>query len=370
MLGIKYPIIQAGMGTVSGPTLAAAVSNAGGLGVLGAIDLTAEELRRWIRKTKTLTDKPFAVDTIFIKALAEDMSIADVRAQLPDDTIRFVSKMKEDLGVPDVEGRCDVQTTSRRVIEEQFEVCVEEGVSILVSALGNPDWLLPRARAHGMTMMGLVGNIKEARRVADAGVDIIIAQGYEAGGHTGRIGALAFIPQAVDAVYPMPVVAAGGIADGRGLVAALALGAIGVWCGTAFVASHEACVDHVEAGIYTQWEIDIRKQQILQATEEDTRITRVLTGKTVRNLDNKFIQVWEERHGPIHKQWPFQSVLFGDFQEGVRRKQLADYIPWNPAGQIAGMIRELKSSKQIVDDMVAEAREILGEKLRRDVDIS
>jgi len=369
MLGIKYPIIQAGMGTVSGPALAAAVSNAGGLGVLAAIDLTPDELRQWIRKTKTLTNKPFAVDTIFIKSLPEVMSMDDIRPQLPADSVGFADRMREDIGLPNVQGRPDAMISSRQVIEEQFEVCVEEGIPVLISALGNPDWLLPQARAHGMTVMGLVGNVKEVCRVAQTGVDIIIAQGYEAGGHTGRIGSLALIPQAVDAVYPTPIVAAGGIADGRGLVAALALGAIGVWCGSAFAATHEACVDHVAAGIYTQWEINLRKQKILQATEDDPRITRVVTGKTLRNISNKFVKAWEEKDGPILKQWPFQLVLVGDLQESIQRKHMADYFPWAPAGQIVGMINELKSAQQVVDDMVAEAREILGEKFRREVDI-
>jgi len=369
MLGIEYPIISAGMGTVSGPTLTAAVSNAGGLGVLAAIELTPDELRQWIKKTKTFTDKPFAVDTVFIKSLPKVRSMEDVRAQVPADSLNFVRKLREDISLPDVQGRPYVATTSRQVIEEQFEVCVEEGIPVLVSALGNPDWLLPEAHAHGVTVMGLVGNVKEAHQLAQTGVDIIIAQGYEAGGHTGRIGSLALIPQVVDAVYPTPVVAAGGIGDGRGLVAALALGTIGVWCGTAFAASHEACIDHMEAGIHTQWEIDLRKQKILQATENDPRITKVITGKTLRNIDNKLVKAWEAKRGPVIREWPFQLVLIGDLQEGVRRKRMADYFPWLPAGQIAGMINELKSAQQIVDDMVTEAREILGNKLPREVDI-
>jgi nitronate monooxygenase len=369
MLGIKYPIIQAGMGTVSGPALAAAVSNAGGLGVLAAIDLTADELQQWIKKTKTLTDKPFAVDTVFIKSLPQKRSIDEVRAQLPADSLEFAERMRVDIGLPKVHGRVDTATCSRQVIEDQFEVCVAEDVPVLVSALGNPDWLLPQARAHKMTVLGLVGNVKEARQVTQTGVDIIIAQGYEAGGHTGRIGSLALIPQVVDAVYPTPVVAAGGIADGRGLVASLALGAIGVWCGTAFAASHEACVDHIEAGIYTQWEIDLRKQKILQATEDDPRITKVVTGKTLRNLGNEFVKAWEGKGGPILKEWPFQNTLVADLQEGIRRKRMAEYFPWAPAGQGVGLIKELKSAQQIVDDMVNEAVEILGNKLRREVDI-
>ena len=134
MLGIEYPIIAAGMGTVSGPTLTAAVSNAGGLGVLAAIDLSAEQLHQWIRKTKTLTNKPFAVDTIFIKALPEVMPLDDIRAQLPADAVSFTKKMGEEIGIPDIEGRPDCQISSRKDITEQFKACVEEGVPIIVSA--------------------------------------------------------------------------------------------------------------------------------------------------------------------------------------------------------------------------------------------
>jgi len=369
MLGIKYPIIQAGMGTLSGPTIAAAVSNAGGLGVIAAIDLLPDELRRWIMKAKALTDKPFAVDTIFVKSLPPSLTIDEVREQMPDESTSFADKVREETGIPRSKGRADTMIASRQIIEEQFQVCIEEEVPILVSALGNPEWMLPQARAHGMKVLGLVGNVKEARQVAATGVDIIIAQGHEGGGHTGRIGTLALIPQVVDAVHPTPVVAAGGIGDGRGLVASLALGAVGVWCGTAFAISHEACADHIEDGIYTQWEVDLRKQKILDATEDDPRITRVITGKTLRNLSNKLVKKWEEDKGPIIKQWPFQCVLIGDLQEGVRKKQMKDYHPWAPAGQIAGMVKELKSSQQIVDDMVAEAIEILSQKLCQDVDI-
>ena len=369
MLGIKYPIIQAGMGTVSGPTLAAAVSNAGGLGVIAAIDLLPDELRRWIRKTKALTDKPFAVDTIFVKSLPKSLTMDDVRQQMPAESMDFAGKIRKESGIPESVGRPDTMIASRQIIEEQFQVCIEEKVPVLVSALGNPEWMLPQAHANGMTVMGLVGNVKEARQVAEVGVDIIIAQGHEGGGHTGRIGTMALMPQVVDAVHPTPVVAAGGIADGRGLVASLALGAVGVWCGTAFAVSHEACADHIEDGIYTQWEIDLRKQKILDATEDDPRITRVITGKTLRNLSNKLVKKWEEERGPIIKQWPFQCVLIGDLAEGVRQKQMKEYHPWSPAGQIAGMVNELKSSRQIVDDMVAEAVEILSRKLPQEVDI-
>jgi len=368
-LEIEYPIFLAGMGTVSGPTLAAAVSNAGGLGVLGAIDLEPEELRAWIRQTKTLTDKPFGVDTIFVKQLPEKRSMEEAREDIPSDAIDFVNKMGREIGAPDTDGRPGIRVISREVIEQQFQVVLEEGVPVLVSALGNPGWLIDEAHAHGIKMLGLVGNVKEARDLVDVGVDIIIAQGHEAGGHTGRIGTLALIPQVVDAVSPVPVLAAGGIADGRGMAAALALGAAGVWCGTAFVASHEACVDHVRLGLRDQWEIDLWKERLLKATEDDTAITRVISGKTLRNIRNKFTDKWQQSEGPILKKFPLQNMLVSKVEAMVRKGQLSDYLLWSPVGQIAGMITELKNCQQIVEDMVAEAIEILAEKLRRDVDI-
>lgn len=362
MLGIKYPIVLAGMGSVSGPTLVAAVSNAGGLGVLAGIDREPEELRDWIRKTKSLTDKPFGVDTVFPLGLPEEVSHEELRAQLPAEAVAFAEKLRQDIGAPRIKGRPAISVISRKFLQKQIDVIIEEGVPVLVSGLGNPGWAVPELHAHHVKVMGLVGTVSGARHLAESGVDIIIAQGHEAGGHTGRIGTMALVPQVVDAVHPVPVLAAGGIADGRGLLASLVLGAVGVWCGTVFVATHEACVDYIESGIYTQWEIDAWKKMILKATEENTRITRTYSGKTLRHIPNKFTQTWEQSGGPFSKQFPLQAVLISDIQEGVRRAHLADYVTWTPAGQISGMIRELRSAKEVVDDMVSGAMGILEKK--------
>jgi nitronate monooxygenase len=233
---------------------------------------------------------------------------------------------------------------------------------------------VPRAHDQGMKVIGLVGNVKNARRVAAAGADIIVAQGHEAGGHTGRVGTLALVPQVVDAVHPLPVVTAGGVGDARGLVASLALGACGVWVGTAFIMADEACIDipkdwAVNVGVdpyaLEQWEIDHWKESILAATEEDTRVTRIYTGKTARFLNNRFIEAWERAEGKTLPM-PLQTLLVCDTELGFREGRMTDYLA-EFSGQIAGMLRERKSAGRIVGDMVRDAIEILTERLPSEV---
>jgi len=213
--------------------LVAAVSNAGGLGVIGAAMLDPRSLRQEIRKVRDLTDKPFGVDLL----LARDWPGQG----------------------------------------EMIEVICEERVPVFASGLGNPAPYVEKLHQAGVTVMAVVGNVRHARRVAEGGVAFVIAQGTEGGGHTGRIATMALVPQVVDAVRPTPVLAAGGIADGRGLVAALALGACGVWVGTRFVATREALAH------------DNYKRKILEASEEATVVTRCFTGKDCRVIKNRYL---------------------------------------------------------------------------------
>jgi enoyl-[acyl-carrier protein] reductase II len=301
-LGITYPIIQAAMGGVARAELVAAVSNAGGLGVIGAGFMSPAQLREEIRKVKDLTDKPFGVDLL----LARDWP-----------------------------GQ-----------EEMIEVIIEERVPVFASGLGNPAPYVEALHQAGITVMAVVGTVRHARRVVEGGTDIVVAQGTEGGGHTGRIATLALVPQVVDAVAPTPVVAAGGIADGRVLVAALALGACGVWVGTRFVATHEAFAHQNY------------KQKILQATEEDTVVTRAFTGKDCRVIRNRYVELWQDRQAEIQP-FPFQmmvdpekmeaAVLHGDTDMGIML-----------AGQIAGAVREVKSAGDIVREMMEEAEAVLS----------
>ncbi len=197
-----------------------------------------------------------------------------------------------------------------------------------------------------MTIMAVVGTVRHARRVVEGGTDIVVAQGTEGGGHTGRIATMALVPQVVDAIAPVPVLAAGGIADGRGLVAALALGACGVWVGTRFVATREAFAH------------ENYKRKIVEATEEGTVVTRAFTGKDCRVIRNRYAEQWEDRQNEI-KPFPFQmmvdggkmeaAIVHGDTEAGIM-----------PAGQISGAVREVKSAGDVVREMIEEAEEVLN----------
>ena len=379
MLDIEYPIILAGMGGVCGPTIVAAVSNAGGLGVLGAAGLNPDQLRDWIEKTRSLTTRPFGVDLLLPKLdlppISGKFSISELKAFLPAEELAFVDRLKKEIGILDVEvPPLEVDSDFVLGAKKQIDVILEEQVPVFASGLGSPESIIPRAHARGMKVVGLVGNVRNARRVANSGADIIVAQGREAGGHTGRIGTLALVPQVVDAVHPLPVVAAGGVGDGRGLVASLAMGACGVWVGTAFLLAHEACIDSprdwvtnlgVDPYDLEQWEIDHWKDRIIAATEEDTRVTKIYTGKTGRFISNKFIEAWE-RAGGKTLPMPLQTLLICEAELGLRKGRMTNYIS-EFGGQIAGMLKERKSAKQIVDEMVEGAISILKERLPAEV---
>ena len=351
LLGIEYPIILAGMGAPQGDPLltctpaelVAAVSNAGGLGIIGATRLTPDELRSEIRKTKELTDKPFGVDVLLPTMVDTAGAAVEAKAELPPEHVAFVERLKKEIGIPEAKVERPVLTLDQ--IKQLLEVSFEEGISLFVSGLGNPGWVTTEAHARGIKVAGVVGNVKNARRLAGSGVDFVVAQGHEGGGHTGRIGSLVLIPQVVDAISPMPVVAAGGIGDGRGLVAALALGAVGIWCGTLFLATKEAKIH------------DFHRRKILEATDEGTCVTRVYTGKTLRTLKNKWIDSWEKT-GMATLPYPQQGLLIAEALAGLREANLTDYLS-GYTGQVSGIIKEIKPAKQVVEEMVEEAAGIL-----------
>lgn len=317
LVGVQYPICQAGMGFVAPGRLAAAVSVAGGLGVIGAGTMTAAQLREEIHRVKDTTDKPFGVDILF----------AQIKAEKTDQVVRYTNE-----------------------VNKQIEIVLEEKVPVLVSGLGTPAGMVPDAHAQGMIVMSLAGNVKQAKRLADDGVDVIIAQGHEAGGHTGRVGTMALVPQVVDAVR-VPVLAAGGIADGRGLIAAFALGACGIWMGSRFVASEEALAH------------DNYKNKIVEINEEGTVVTRCHSGKPCRLIRNRFTDSWEGREHEILP-FPLQTLKVG--HEAARKARYEGKVEDGglPAGQISGLITRVKSAGEIVQDVMEEARAVLHDGLR------
>lgn len=352
-LGISYPIFLAGMGTATKgtptpPELVAAVSEAGGLGVLGCAAQTPDEMRRRIQRVRSLTERPFGVGLLLPASLAEvTPEREDVRAQLRRDYpehVAFVRSLMERWRLPDalMEG----EVLSPEFIKRQVDVVLEERPPVFSAGLGDPAWVVPLAHQIGTKVIGLAGSVRQAQRQVQAGVDYIVAQGAESGGHTGRIATFPLIPQVVDAVAPTPVIAAGGIADGRGLMAALSLGASGVWCGTAFLVAEES-------GIYPQ-----QREDILRSHSEEFIVTRSYTGKTARDVRNDVIQAWEQS-GLEPLPMPLQWVLMDDF---VAAAETAGqyHLMNNPAGQIGGMLTERRPAAEIVRSMVEGARGVLG----------
>lgn len=351
LLDIEYPVMLAGMGSrgrATPPQLVAAVSNAGGIGVMGCSGLEPEEMRRALRETRALTDKPFGADLLLPASLAEaGEGFQDAKARIAREFpkhVAFVKSLTHEFGLPQVQAE-DRAINTPAIIKKQVEVVLEERPAVFAAALGDPAWVVPLAREAGIKVIGMVGNVRNAVRQVRAGVDIIVAQGTEAGGHTGRIANFPLIPQVVDEVKPMPVVAAGGIADGRGVAAALALGAVGVWVGTAFLVSRECQIP------------EEYKEQILRSPSDDFVVTRSYTGKTARDVKNPVIEAWE-RSGLQPLQMPLQGVLMADFVEAARQAGRLDLIN-NPAGQIGGMLRERKPARQIMEEMVQGAVDTL-----------
>ncbi|MBW1786008.1 MAG: nitronate monooxygenase [Deltaproteobacteria bacterium] len=365
MLGIEYPILSAGMGpTLIGETtgapveLVVAVSEAGGMGVLGGSGFTVDELRDAIREIKKLTDKPYGVDLLLPPRLAQDspmgkddvkeMPLNDVLEALPEAHKEWLKKVKEELELPDTDVILKLNTTTMHP-KEAIQVCIEERVPLFAAGLGNPGFMVEDAHAVGMKVLGITGNTKNARRITQSGVDLLVAQGHEGGGHTGRIGTMALLPAAIDAAGDVPVLAAGGIGDGRGLAASLAMGCIGVWVGTRFLATKEG-------GAH-----EANKQRILDSPDEGTRVSTAYTGKTLRASLNKYHRLWEESGLdplPFPNQVLISSALLWSFLKADKLEFVGGL-----AGQISGIIDEIKPAKQVLEEMVDEAVDILTRKL-------
>jgi nitronate monooxygenase len=372
-IGIEYPIVSAGMGPVAGTgapvataELAAAVSNAGGLGVIGGVAYSPDVLRAEIRKLRTLTDKPFGVDLL----LAPNFLVPQTGArnagprsnQLPKAHLEAIERIAASLGVelkqapPDTGRSGSWVPPGQSWAGSQMEVVLEEDVPVFASGLGTPKPFADALHANGATILALVGTVKAARQVAADGADYVVAQGTEAGGHTGKIGTLPLVSQVIEAVAPTPVIAAGGIASGRTLAGVLALGAEAAWCGTAFLVSNEAN------------QPALQKQRILAAGAEDTVVTRLYSGKTMRNITNPLIEAWE-REGLQALPMGAQGALIRDLQYSIEQAGRHELL-MNAAGQASGLLTQQRPAADILAEMVAEAAEALSSGLAKRVRVS
>jgi enoyl-[acyl-carrier protein] reductase II len=310
-LQIEHPVMLAGMGGVSYHRLAAAVSEAGGFGCLGASTIADDQMRDEIAAVRDSTSRPFGVDLL---------------------------------------------TALPRGLTDKVADIIAGGATAFVAGLGVPREVVEQCHASGLVVVNMCGKVRHAIEAVEAGCDIVVAQGTEAGGHTGRIATMALVPQVVDAVGDrVPVVAAGGIVDGRGLAAALALGADGVWIGTRFIATPEA---RSVAGY---------KEVLLRSHEDDTVVTRAYTGKTCRVIANRYTQPYE--NGEVEAQ-RFPEQILRTMQEGVNHLGGDETTPgidpdreFYPAGQGVGAIDELVPAGDLVHQIVDQAEAVLA-KLR------
>lgn len=343
-LGITYPMIQAGMaGGVTTPDLVAAVSNAGGLGTLGAGYLDPEQMRQSIKKVKQHTDQPFGVN-VFIP------EIPDVSEQEIEQANEWLRPFREELQLE----KPEVKMPSASLFDKQMEVIIEEQVPVCSFTFGVPkkEWI-HRLKKEGRTAIGTATTVNEAIINEEAGMDMVVMQGSEAGGHRGTfsgsfanamVGTMALVPQAVDHVH-IPVIAAGGIMDGRGVLAALTLGAQAVQMGTAFVTS-------LESGGKPQ-----QIEAILNSNEEQPLITSVFSGKPARGIQNEFMK----RMAPFEKElpgYPVQNILTKAIRNEAAKQNRPEWVHlWS--GQ-SPRLSKRKSAAELVSGMAIQVDELLG----------
>jgi nitronate monooxygenase len=334
-----------GPGTVS---LTAAVSNAGGLGTLGAAYMEPEALRIAIRDIRKLTNAPFGVNLFASRATDDNTRTVEVQQELND--------IRHKLGLPQVIGEA---VRSPDHFEQQFAVLLEEKVPVISTAFGILSvHMTEQAKAAGIQIVTMVTTVNEAMMAEQAGCNAIVAQGSEAGGHRGtfdisnrpmgaNIGTMALVPQIVDSVN-VPVIAAGGIMDGRGLVAALALGAQGVQMGTRFLTSEESGAHHAY------------QLKLLASTEESTMITNAFSGRPARGVTNEFIQVWDA-HGVEPLPFPTQNTATRDIRNAAAQQNNPEYMSlW--AGQGLRMLTAGQSAAHIVQETIQQAKSILAQR--------
>lgn len=304
LLGIQYPIIQGGMAWIANAKLAAAVSEAGGLGLIGAANAPADVVRGMIREAKALTNKPFGVNIMLMSPYADEIAA----------------------------------------------LCVEEGVKVITTGAGNPGKYFPAWKEAGIKVIPVVPSVALARRMERAGADALVVEGTEAGGHIGEITTMCLVPQVVDAVQ-IPVVAAGGIADGRGFAAALMLGAQGCQVGTAFICAEESPA-HEEY-----------KKLVAQAKDTDTVVTGRANGHPVRSLKNRFTKKIVELEKEDGSFEAVENLTVGSYRKAVQEGNMQEGTFMS--GQIAGLVKEVRPAKEIVEFIVGDAQDILKNALSK-----
>jgi NAD(P)H-dependent flavin oxidoreductase YrpB (nitropropane dioxygenase family) len=360
-LGIEHPIV----GFTPSEHVAAAISRAGGLGVLGCVRYNeAADLEAALTWMDAHTDgRPYGVDIVMPAKIPAEGSQVDLGQLIPAGHRDFVDQTLLRLGVPplpaDEDKREGVLGWLHSVARAHVDVALRHPVKLIANALGSPpDDVITAAHEHGMQVAALAGKAEHAARHVARGVDIVVAQGYEAGGHTGEIASMVLVPEVVDAVgADVPVLAAGGIGTGRQVVAALALGAAGVWMGSYWLVSEEYTLGSGVSGL---------RDALLVATSSDTVRSRIYSGKPARLLKNEWTRAWEEPGAPEPLPMPLQNLLVSEAHQRLMESGNPAVVPM-PVGQIVGRMNTVRPVAEIMADLLAEIDQTLQriDKLRR-----
>jgi NAD(P)H-dependent flavin oxidoreductase YrpB (nitropropane dioxygenase family) len=350
-LGLEYPIFAFSHCR----DVVAAVSRAGGLGVLGAVGFGADQLEielDWI--DEHVDGKPYGVDTV-MPAKVQDTSgsdpaelLAQIQAMIPDAHRRYVEDLMERFEVPPMpegEQARGVLGWAEGVARSHVEVALGHPIALIANALGSPPKdIIDRAHGQGIKVAALAGRPQHAERHVNSGVDIVIAQGHEAGGHTGEVTTMVLVPEVVEAVggrNGVPVLAAGGIGSGQQIAAAMSLGASGVWTGSIWLATAESssAPEHIE--------------RYLEATSSDTVRSRCYTGKPARQLRSAWTEAWDDPSGPGPLGMPLQNILTAEANARIARAHRKD-LAFVPVGQIVGSMNAVRPVRDVMFDLVSD----------------
>jgi NAD(P)H-dependent flavin oxidoreductase YrpB (nitropropane dioxygenase family) len=341
-LGVEHAIF----GFTPFPAVAAAISRAGGFGVLGAVRYTApDDLKRDLDWVEAHVDgRPYGLDVVMPAKKVEGVTEADVEAMIPEGHRQFVQDTLAKYGVPELaEGEASgwrITGWMEQVARTQLDVAFDYPIKLLANALGSPPTdVVERAHDRGVLVAALAGSARHARKHAGAGIDIVVAQGYEAGGHTGEIASMVLTPEVVEAVDPLPVLAAGGIGSGQQVAAAFALGAQGVWLGSMWLTTTEA--DMHSPGL---------TRKLLAAGSGDTVRSRALTGKPARQLRTEWTDAWDDPDGPGTLPMPLQGLLVAEAVSRIQKYEVEPLLG-TPVGQIVGRMNSERSVQAVVDDL-------------------
>ncbi|WP_405953985.1 NAD(P)H-dependent flavin oxidoreductase [Streptomyces phaeochromogenes] len=344
-LGVEHALF----GFTPFPAVVAAISRAGGFGVLGAVRYTApDDLKRDLDWIEAHVDgMPYGLDVVMPAKKVEGVTEADVEAMIPEGHRQYVKDTLAKYGVPELaEGEASgwrITGWMEQVARNQLDVAFDYPIKLLANALGSPPAdVIQRAHDQNVLVAALAGSARHARKHAEAGIDIVVAQGYEAGGHTGDIASMVLTPEVVEAVDPLPVLAAGGIGSGQQMAAALTLGAQGVWLGSIWLTVTEADM-HSRA----------LTRKLLDAGSGDTVRSRALTGKPARQLRTEWTDAWDDPNGPGTLPMPLQGLLVADAVSRIQRHEVEPLLG-TPVGQIVGRMNSERSVQEVVDDLTRD----------------